>query len=209
MIFAGRKVVLASASPRRLAILRQIGVEPQVMPVDVDEIKVLAPGDDPEQLVTKNATMKAQAAAAGCEDAIVLGSGTVVVLEGEIFGKPADETEAAGMLSLLSGREHQVYTGVCLIDTKTGRSISGADTCRVKFSPLSGEDIEEYVATGEPMGKAGAYGIQGRGALLIDKIDGDYYTVMGLSVAMLRRLAKVMEKLDRSKFIFYCRKIMT
>lgn len=197
MIFSGRKVVLASASPRRLAILRQIGIEPEVLPVDVEEIKVLDPGDDPETLVTKNAAMKARAAADKYEDAVVIGSDTIVVLEGHMFGKPEDETEAKGMLSLLAGREHQVYTGICLIDTKNGKSISGADMCRVSFAQLSIADIEEYVATGEPMGKAGAYGIQGRGAVLIDKIDGDYYTVMGLSVAMLRRLARVIDMLAK------------
>ena len=192
MIFNGRKVVLASASPRRLAILRQVGVEPEVCAVDIEEIKELSGNMDEEALTVRNATMKAQAAAEKYDDALVIAADTIVVLEGQIFGKPADEAEAQGMLSLLSGRVHQVYTGICLIDTRSGRSISGADICQVTFSRLSNQIIDEYVADGEPMDKAGAYAIQGKGALLVDKIYGDYYTVMGLSLTLLRQLAGVL-----------------
>ena len=192
MIFNGRKVVLASASPRRLAILRQVGVEPEVCAVDIEEIKELSGHMDEEALTVRNATMKAQAASEKYDDALVIAADTIVVLEGQIFGKPADEAEAKGMLSLLSGRVHQVYTGICLIDTRSGRSISGADICQVTFSRLSNQIIDEYVADGEPMDKAGAYAIQGKGALLVDKIDGDYYTVMGLSLTLLRQLAGVL-----------------
>ena len=192
MIFNGRKVVLASASLRRLAILRQVGVEPEVCAVDIEEIKELSGNMDEEALTVRNATMKAQAAAEKYDDALVIAADTIVVLEGQIFGKPADEAEAKGMLSLLSGRVHQVYTGICLIDTRSGRSISGADICQVTFSRLSNQIIDEYVADGEPMDKAGAYAIQGKGALLVDKIDGDYYTVMGLSLTLLRQLAGVL-----------------
>lgn len=192
MLFNGRKVVLASASPRRLAILRQVGVEPEVCAVDIEEIKELSGNMDEEALTVRNATMKAQAAAEKYDDALVIAADTIVVLEGQIFGKPADEAEAKGMLSLLSGRVHQVYTGICLIDTRSGRSISGADICQVTFSRLSNQIIDEYVADGEPMDKAGAYAIQGKGALLVDKIDGDYYTVMGLSLTLLRQLAGVL-----------------
>ena len=192
MIFNGRKVVLASASPRRLAILRQVGVEPEVCAVDIEEIKELSGNMDEEALTVRNATMKAQAASEKYDDALVIAADTIVVLEGQIFGKPADEAEAKGMLSLLSGRVHQVYTGICLIDTRSGRSISGADICQVTFSRLSNQIIDEYVADGEPMDKAGAYAIQGKGALLVDKIDGDYYTVMGLSLTLLRQLAGVL-----------------
>ena len=192
MLFNGRKVVLASASPRRLAILRQVGVEPEVCAVDIEEIKELSGNMDEEALTVRNATMKAQAASEKYDDALVIAADTIVVLEGQIFGKPADEAEAKGMLSLLSGRVHQVYTGICLIDTRSGRSISGADICQVTFSRLSNQIIDEYVADGEPMDKAGAYAIQGKGALLVDKIDGDYYTVMGLSLTLLRQLAGVL-----------------
>ena len=192
MLFNGRKVVLASASPRRLAILRQVGIEPEVCAVDIEEIKELSGNMDEEALTVRNATMKAQAAAEKYDDALVIAADTIVVLEGQIFGKPADEAEAKGMLSLLSGRVHQVYTGICLIDTRSGRSISGADICQVTFSRLSNQIIDEYVADGEPMDKAGAYAIQGKGALLVDKIDGDYYTVMGLSLTLLRQLAGVL-----------------
>ena len=195
MILQGRKVILASASPRRLDILRQIGIDPLVVPTEVEERKELTPGMGADALVTENAVRKAKAAAALAEDAVVIGSDTVVALEGHIFGKPADITEAKGMLTLLSGRTHQVYTGICLIDTASERSISGADVCQVTFAQLSEKDIEEYVALESPLDKAGAYAIQGRGALLVDKIDGDYYTVVGLPVSLLRRLASVLCRL--------------
>ena len=184
-MFADRHIVLASASPRRLEILRQIGIEPELHPVEVEEDNTLTTQRDEEAVVSANAALKAQAAAAAYDDAIVIGADTIVSLDGVIFGKPVDRADAKRMLETLSGNTHKVYTGICLIDTKTHKTVGGASVCEVTFPKL---EIEEYLDSGEPFDKAGAYGIQGRGALLVDRIEGDYYTVVGLSVPLLRRL---------------------
>ena len=188
MMFADRHIVLASASPRRLEILRQIGIEPELHPVEVEEDNTLTTQRDEEAVVSANAALKAQAAAAAYDDAIVIGADTIVSLDGVIFGKPVDRADAKRMLETLSGNTHKVYTGICLIDTKTHKTVGGASVCEVTFPKLKERQIEEYLDSGEPFDKAGAYGIQGRGALLVDRIEGDYYTVVGLSVPLLRRL---------------------
>ena len=187
-MFADRHIVLASASPRRLEILRQIGIEPELHPVEVEEDNTLTAQRDEEAVVSANAALKAQAAAAAYDDAIVIGADTIVSLDGVIFGKPVDRADAKRMLEALSGNTHKVYTGICLIDTKTHKTVGGASVCEVTFPKLKEREIEEYLDSGEPFDKAGAYGIQGRGALLVDRIEGDYYTVVGLSVPLLRRL---------------------
>ena len=187
-MFADRHIVLASASPRRLEILRQIGIEPELHPVEVEEDNTLTTQRDEEAVVSANAALKAQAAAAAYDDAIVIGADTIVALDGVIFGKPVDRADAKRMLETLSGNTHKVYTGICLIDTKTHKTVGGASVCEVTFPKLKEREIEEYLDSGEPFDKAGAYGIQGRGALLVDRIEGDYYTVVGLSVPLLRRL---------------------
>ena len=187
-MFADRHIVLASASPRRLEILWQIGIEPELHPVEVEEDNTLTTQRDEEAVVSANAALKAQAAAAAYDDAIVIGADTIVSLDGVIFGKPVDRADAKRMLQTLSGNTHKVYTGICLIDTKTHKTVGGASVCEVTFPKLKEREIEEYLDSGEPFDKAGAYGIQGRGALLVDRIEGDYYTVVGLSVPLLRRL---------------------
>ena len=187
-MFADRHIVLASARPRRLEILRQIGIEPELHPVEVEEDNTLTTQRDEEAVVSANAALKAQAAAAAYDDAIVIGADTIVSLDGVIFGKPVDRADAKRMLETLSGNTHKVYTGICLIDTKTHKTVGGASVCEVTFPKLKEREIEEYLDSGEPFDKAGAYGIQGRGALLVDRIEGDYYTVVGLSVPLLRRL---------------------
>lgn len=192
MLFAGRKIVLASASPRRLAILRQLGIEPLVYAVDVEEYHQTTAKMDGEALVAANAAAKARAAALAFDDAIIIGADTMVMLCDLPFGKPADELEAKAMLLALSGTVHQVYSGICLMDTKSGKTAGGADICQVAFQHLAEEEIDAYIKTGEPMDKAGAYGIQGQGALLVRKIEGDYNTVVGLPVALLRQLARVL-----------------
>ena len=193
MMFANRQVVLASASPRRLAILRQIGIEPQLHPVEIAEDNTLTTRRDEEALVSENAARKAQAAAPEYADAIVIGADTIVAYEGVIYGKPVDRADAKRMLQTLSGNTHKVYTGICLIDTKTGKTVDGSSVCEVTFPKLKEREIEEYLDSGEPFDKAGAYGIQGRGALLVDHIEGDYYTVVGLSVSLLRRLEIILQ----------------
>ena len=192
MMFADRQVVLASASPRRLAILRQIGIEPQLHPVEIAEDNTLTTRRDEEALVSENAARKAQAAAPEYADAIVIGADTIVAYDGVIYGKPVDRADAKRMLQTLSGNTHKVYTGICLIDTKTGKTVGGSSVCEVTFPKLKEREIEEYLDSGEPFDKAGAYGIQGRGALLVDHIEGDYYTVVGL-VSLLRRLEIILQ----------------
>ena len=193
MMFADRQVVLASASPRRLEILRQIGIEPQLHPVEIAEDNTLTTRRDEEALVSENAARKAQAAAPEHADAIVIGADTIVAYDGVIYGKPVDRADAKRMLQTLSGNTHKVYTGICLIDTKTGKTVGGSSVCEVTFPKLKEREIEEYLDSGEPFDKAGAYGIQGRVALLVDHIEGDYYTVVGLSVSLLRRLEIILQ----------------
>ena len=189
--FMNREIVLASASPRRLDILRQIGVEPRLCPVEVAEINNLNEYG-PSRLARLNARLKARAALA-CNPApasIIIGADTVVVLEGRLFGKPRGAAEAAIMLRALSGRRHSVYTGICLVDTASGASACGVSRTLVSFAALSEEDILLYVDTGEPLDKAGAYGIQGAGGLFVEAIRGDYGTVVGLSLPLLAKLSK-------------------
>lgn len=186
-MFDNRQVVLASASPRRLQLLEQIGIKPFVHPVAVEEI------DDPQMpptiLVRENAMLKAWAAASECGDAVIIAADTVVALDNRLMGKPADAVEAASMLRQLSDKTHSVYTAVCLIDTTTGAMTCGQRTSLVTFGEIDNEDINAYIATGEPLDKAGAYGIQGLGGMFVEKIDGDYGTVVGLSLPLLRELA--------------------
>ena len=172
-----RRLILASASPRRRELLSQIGVVFDVDAAHVDE------GDDPRV----NAVEKARAAAARHrgEDAVVLGADTEVVLDGSVLGKPGGEAHAREMLRRLSGRTHAVVTAYALVDCTTGRELVRSVETEVTFRHLTDDDIDAYVATGEPLDKAGAYGIQGRGAVLVDRIDGDYFTVVGLPLADL------------------------
>jgi septum formation protein len=195
--FANKKIVLASASPRRLELLRQIGVEPIVRPVETAEEQRLK-GRGPAHLVQANARMKARAAVVACHDSgsIIIGADTVVMLGGRLFGKPGDVATAAAMLRELSGQRHSVYTGVCLIDTDSGYSVCGSNRTLVRFAELSEEEIARYVASGEPLDKAGAYGIQGKGGLFVESISGDYGTVVGLSLPLLARLARELKNLS-------------
>lgn len=179
-----KNFVLASSSPRRLAILQQIGIQPEVMVSAAAEIKDGAP----EDVVKANALAKGQAVAALVKDKIVIASDTVVAIEGKILGKPKDEAEALVMLLELAGKSHWVYSGVALIDSDTGETLVDFDKTEVFFAPAEQADLERYIRTGEPMDKAGAYGIQEMGALLVEKINGDYYTVMGLPLAKLKKM---------------------
>ncbi len=177
-------IILASASPRRQELLKYITPEFEVIPADVDE--TLPEGVSAEESAEFLAVKKAVHIAKQRPDSVVIGSDTVVIIDGEILGKPADESDAERMLKLLSGRSHKVITGVCLAEGK--RTLSFSQETEVKFYPLTDREIREYIATGDPMDKAGAYGIQGEGCVLIEKIDGDFFTVMGLPVAKLKRV---------------------
>ena len=172
-------LILASASPRRRALLQQIGVEFQVECSDVEEVKDASL--NPEALVQKLALQKAQAVATLHKDGLVLGADTIVVNDGFVLGKPASEAEAAQMLGGLSGKWHQVMTAVALVDA-SGKQAPwvAVEKTGVKFRALSQADIAAYLATGESMDKAGAYGIQGYGALLVEQIEGCYFNVVGL-----------------------------
>ena len=176
-------IILASQSPRRKELLERMGIRDfETISPNVDES--VFHGLPPEELVRRLSAEKAAAMAGRAgEDAIVIAADTVVALEGAVLGKPADELDAFKMLSALSGVRHQVYTGVTVC--RGGEKQTAHEVTDVTFRELSEEEIEHYIATGEPMDKAGAYGIQGYGALLIQGISGDYYNVMGLPVCRL------------------------
>jgi len=176
-------LVLASHSPRRRELLTNAGIAHVVRPANVPE-RVL-PGESPREHVERLAREKAWAVAAGAEE-IVLGADTIVVAGGLILGKPVDADDARRMLRLLSGGVHEVMTGVCL--RRGTRAVSEVEVTRVRFVPLTEGDIEGYVASGEPMDKAGAYAIQGRAGKFIDRIEGCYFNVVGLPIALVWRL---------------------
>jgi septum formation protein len=180
-------LVLASASPRRLELLRQVGIEPEVRPVDIDES--VLPDESPQDYVTRLALAKARAAGQH-ETRPVLGSDTAVVIDTQILGKPQDAEEAATMLRRLSGRIHTVLTAVALLHGSAERVV--VTSTEVEFAPLSEAEIQAYWETGEPADKAGAYGIQGRAAAFIRRVNGSYTGVVGLplfeTVEMLKEL---------------------
>lgn len=187
---SAKKIILASNSPRRRELLQQVGIAFQVIPPQVEEV---AEGDHPAQIVMSLSRQKALCVAQRSPGEIVLGADTVVVYDKEILGKPADAQEAFDMLSMLSGRTHQVYTGVTIIDGE-GRVRSFYEETEVTMYEHDRQELKAYVATGEPMDKAGAYGIQGRGAFLVERISGDYNNVVGLPVARVyRELAKIQD----------------
>jgi len=183
-------VVLASVSPRRYQLLTSLGLNVSVRPSGVDE--GARPGYGPSELAALHAAAKAEAVARNERSDVIVAADTVVDLDGESLGKPAGPAEAAAMLRALSGREHLVHTAYTVIHPPSGRRIDGSRTTRVTFAALSAPQIDAYVATGDPLDKAGAYGIQGRGAALVDRIEGDFYTVMGFPLGdFARRLPEL------------------
>lgn len=183
------KLILASGSPRRREMLQNLGVEFLPRPVDIDE----SPLDKecPEPYVLRLARAKAQAAAhraTGDEQAVILAADTIVALDGALLGKPRDLTDARRMLGQLSGRTHEVLTGVAVAATSGEPTRAEVERTRVRFGELSAAEIEWYVASGEPLDKAGAYGIQGLGALFVDRLDGNYSNVVGLPLPLTYRL---------------------
>jgi len=189
-----RPLILASASPRRAELLRQVGIAFEVRVSDAPEDAGL-PGAGPAEVAEAHARQKALAVAARAPGRLVLGADTVVVLDGRVLGKPESAGEAREMLHALSGREHEVITGVAIaLGAGTRPRLLALEhvSTRVRFRDLSDEQIETYVASGEPMDKAGAYGIQGRGALLVDEIEGCYFNVVGLP---LSRTWEIIERL--------------
>ncbi len=180
------RVILASASPRRHELLTMIGIAHEVMPADVDETH--RPGECPEDYVERLAREKGAVLALRHPDAVVIAADTTVVIDGEVLGKPEDARDAARMLRRLSGRTHTVLTAVAV--ARAGCIESVVEDVGVTFRALGAEEIESYVATGEPMDKAGSYGIQGYGATLVERVDGDYFSVMGLALNRLIQLLR-------------------
>jgi septum formation protein len=175
------RVVLASASPRRRQLLDLIGIAHEVRPADIDES--MRPREAPRRHAERLAREKATAIAKRDPDLITIAADTIVVINRKVLGKPRDADDAARMLALLSGREHVVTTAVAVSRGKKLRS--AVEEVRVKFRRLRDDEIEAYIATEEPMDKAGAYGIQGYGATIVERIEGDYFAVMGLPIVRL------------------------
>jgi septum formation protein len=182
------EVILASQSPRRRDLLDLIGITHVVRPADIDES--VLPGEAPVPHCERLARTKAATLAAQAPASVVIAADTIVVLDDTILGKPADVTEARATLARLSGRTHTVHTAIAV--AHHGQTVSAVESVQVTFRPLTADEIAAYVATGEPMDKAGAYGIQGFGATIVDRIEGDYFSVMGLG---LRRLVALLAEL--------------
>lgn len=178
------RLVLASQSPRRRELLTLVGLAHEVRPADVDE----TPHEDEQPVphAERLARAKAETLAARERDAVVVAADTIVVIDGLILGKPADAHDARAMLRRLAGRTHTVFTAVAV--ARGGRTVSGVEEVQVTFRALDDAEIAAYVATGEPMDKAGSYGIQGFGATIVERIEGDYFAVMGLPLVRLVRL---------------------
>ena len=180
-----RRLVLASASPRRAELLREIGVPFEIIPSEIEEAW---PPGTPRDTVTALALTKARSVAMRVGSAVVLGADTVVVLDGRVLGKPVSSEEARRMLRELRGRQHEVVTGVAVVEAPAGRETATAVVTRVVMREYSEAEIEAYVATGEPFDKGGAYAIQGAGGALVEKVEGCYTNVVGLPLTTTRRL---------------------
>ncbi len=189
-LLGDRKLILASRSPRRAEILRREKVKFQIkVPPDIEEE---SPSSDPVEHVLSLSESKATSVSQKVEDGLILGADTIVVLDGEIMGKPKDESEAFLILKKLSGRMHRVYTGITLVSKYSGKVISDYDLTEVKFNQLDDKRILAYIDTKEPMDKAGAYGIQGMGGFLVERIEGSLDNVIGLPTGKLKEmLAKI------------------
>ncbi len=190
-------LVLASASPRRQELLRNAGIPFVVQPTDIPEVP--RPGEAPRAFAERMAREKALTVFRQRPDDFVLGADTIVIVDAEILGKPRDAADAARMLRLLSGRRHQVTTGVCLVgpqprtenrQLETGFEDVRSETTIVTVEVLSDDDIRSYISTGEPMDKAGAYAIQGRASRWISHIEGDYFNVVGLPVSLVYKMLR-------------------
>jgi septum formation protein len=195
----GPRLLLASRSARRAELLQLVGARFEVCAGDVDESPL--PEERPDAHVLRLAEAKARAGLAAAGNAaghaagdrpVALGADTVVVIDRAILGKPCDARDAARMLRLLSGRVHEVWTGVALVEADGGRCVADAVRSLVKFAPLAEEEVVRYVATGEPLDKAGAYAVQGLGALHVEAIEGSYSNVVGLPLSHVKRLLDIL-----------------
>lgn len=182
------KFILASTSPRRKQLLEKIGLQFDVIASGADE--TILKGIEPEILVQELALLKATNVAKQCHKAFIIAADTIVCIDENVMGKPSDKANAYAMLRALSGRQHSVYTGICVFDLETGKTVCDYEKTQVVFRSLSDEEIHAYISTGEPFDKAGAYGIQELGMLLIEEIHGDYFNVVGLPICKLGLLLK-------------------
>lgn len=184
-----RRIVLASQSPRRRELLGRLINEFDILADNSEEL--VEEGIPPEETVRRLALQKAtNVADEAAEDALIIAADTMVFINGKVLGKPKDENDARDMLRILSGREHYVCTGIAVVDKKSGKTFCDFERTVVHFKPLSDEEIEKYIQSGEPMDKAGAYGIQDIGALFVDWIKGDYFNVVGLPICRLSQILK-------------------
>ncbi len=198
-----KRLILASGSPRRAALLSQAGIEFDLLVVDYAEETACGYCKDPAEYAMQAAEKKLAAAAAvfkADSSAVIICADTIVAANGDIFGKPADAEDAARMLRALSGRVHQVHTGVALRGLPEISDVSFVETTDVRFHPLSDSLIEAYIETGEPFDKAGAYGIQDRAAVFVEKVDGCYANVVGLPVSRLARALSENYKIQLGEF---------
>lgn len=185
------EVILASASLRRAALLTQIGLRFRVQASGLgDDGEAVLPGENPESHTARLALAKARDVAARLGEGLVIGADTIVVLGERILGKPVDPAEAKAFLLALSGKTHRVISGVAVVDAATGRAESATAVTFVRMRAFDPAEAAAYIATGEPMDKAGAYGIQGRGAVLVAEIQGDYFNVVGLPLVLLTDLLR-------------------
>ena len=180
------KLVLASGSPRRAEILERAGWPHEIIVAGIDE--TVLPNEEPAAYVQRLARSKAEAVANRLEEGLVLGADTTVVIANQILGQPLDEADARRMLRLLNAKWHDVLTGVAVVRVG-GETRVAYQTTRVRFAEISEQEIDWYIATGEPFGKAGAYGIQGKASLFIEEIEGDYFNIMGLPIRLVYELA--------------------
>ncbi|MGM0879990.1 MAG: Maf family protein [Bacillota bacterium] len=185
------RLVLASSSPRRKELVASLGLSLPVYILSTDTDESILPGWTPVQVVEQLSLRKAQAAASMLqqkqdrEPSLIIGADTIVVLDGDVLGKPSHDEEAKAMLRRLQGRSHEVYTGVACVLSSNGEAAVAHRMTKVQMKPLSEQQIAGYVATGEPHDKAGSYGIQGLGSTMVDRIDGCYFNVVGLPLALL------------------------
>lgn len=183
-----KKVVLASASPRRITLLRNLGLDFITAPADIDES--ISHTESTVDAVKRIALLKARTVGRSCSNSVVIAADTVVVCKGQVLGKPVDEKDASAKLRLLSGAEHQVLTGICVLNTATDEAEVDHELTRVFFREIDSEEIENYISSGEPMDKAGAYGIQGLAGVFVTGIEGCYFNVVGLPLSRLYLMLK-------------------
>jgi septum formation protein len=183
-----KKIILASASPRRKELLEKIGLKFEVEPSDYEE--KISPGIEPHKLAKTLSLKKAGMVAGNYKNALVIAADTFIVIDNEILGKPVTQIEARRMLETINGRQHSVITGFTIVDTENGKAITRSLETKVYIRKLTSKEIDAYVETNEPLDKAGAYAIQGLGSVIVEKIEGDYFNVIGLPLSALTESLK-------------------